>query len=157
MTWSISGGVLSDGAFQRYSLAYTRRVLAQLHTEHEGQRIARIVFTKGGGAWLEDIAAAGCEVVGVDWTVDLAQARERVGDKVALQGNLDPMVLFGTPQRIEEEVEHVLRRFGPWGHAPGRAAGHIFNLGHGINQHTPPEHVQVLVEAVHRASRAWHA
>lgn len=153
-TW---GGVLSDGAFQRYSLAYTRRVLAQLHTEHEGQRIARIVFTKGGGAWLEDIAAAGCEVVGVDWTVDLAQARERVGDKVALQGNLDPMVLFGTPQRIEEEVEHVLRRFGPWGHAPGRAGGHIFNLGHGINQHTPPEHVQVLVEAVHRASRAWHA
>ncbi len=140
------GGVLADGAFQEFSLAYTRRVLAQVKTEHNGQRIPRIVFTKGGGLWLEEIADTGPDVVGLDWTVNLASARKRIGDRVALQGNLDPNVLFAPPEAIRAEVTKVLQSAGP-------APGHIFNLGHGISQHTPPESVTVLVETVHEVSR----
>lgn len=147
------GGVLADGAFQQFSLAYTQRVLAQLKTEHEGARVPRIVFTKGGGLWLEQIAERDVEVVGVDWTQSLGQARARVGDRVAIQGNLDPMVLFAGPDQIRAEVVRLLDSFGPPLHADGSAAGHIFNLGHGINQHTPPESVAVLVDAVHRYSQ----
>ncbi len=143
------GGVLADGAFQQFSLAYTRRVLAQLKTERDGVRVPHIVFTKGGGPWLEEIAALKPDVVGLDWTVNLAAARAKVGDRVALQGNLDPNVLFALPEQIEAEVLKVLHAFG----APGPASGHIFNLGHGISQHTPPESVAVLVEAVHTHSR----
>jgi uroporphyrinogen decarboxylase len=141
------GGVLADGAFQAFSLAYTQRVLDQLKKEHDGQRIPHIVFTKGGGPWLEQIAGTGADVVGLDWTVNLGQARQRTGGRVALQGNLDPNVLFAPPAQIRAEVERTLQSYGP------DRTGHIFNLGHGISQHTPPEHVSVLVDAVHEASR----
>ncbi|HSN33990.1 MAG TPA: uroporphyrinogen decarboxylase [Ideonella sp.] len=145
------GGVLADGAFQRFSLHYTERVLQRLKRDADGRRVPRIVFTKGGGGWLEEIAAAGPEVVGVDWTVDLGGARRRVGDRVALQGNLDPCVLFAPPERIETEVRRCLDSYAAGG--PDGATGHIFNLGHGISQFTPPEHVAALVDAVHAHSR----
>lgn len=154
MVFDSWGGVLADGAFQTFSLAYTQRVLGQLKREREGRRVPHIVFTKGGGLWLEEIAASGADVVGLDWTVGLRQARARVGDRVALQGNLDPAVLFAGPDQIRAEVTRVLHDFGPI--APGQRAGHVFNLGHGISQHTPPESVQVLVETVHEVSRALH-
>jgi uroporphyrinogen decarboxylase len=149
MVFDSWGGVLADGAFQRFSLAYTERVLGQLEREHEGCPVPRIVFTKGGGPWLEAIAGSGCEVVGLDWTANLASARARIGARVALQGNLDPNVLFAEPQQIRDEVARALDSFGP----PGAGSGHVFNLGHGISQHTPPESVEVLVEAVHEHSR----
>ncbi|MGK2899203.1 MAG: uroporphyrinogen decarboxylase [Burkholderiaceae bacterium] len=144
------GGVLADGAFQQFSLAYTRRVLQQLEREHDGQRIPQIVFTKGGGLWLEEIAAAQPDVVGLDWAVNLGAARARIGARVALQGNLDPNVLFAGPAQIRTEVARTLESYG----AP---TGHIFNLGHGISQHTPPESVAVLVDAVHEISRRLRA
>lgn len=145
-TW---GGVLSDAAYREFSLAYLRRVVAGLHREWNGQPIPNIVFTKGGGLWLEDIAAIGCNAVGLDWTVDIGVARRRVGEKVALQGNLDPNVLFSSPANISAQVETVLRQFGT-------GPGHVFNLGHGVSQYTPPEHVGALVEAVHTLSRPYH-
>ena len=155
MVFDSWGGVLADGAFQTFSLAYTRRVLEQVKTEHAGQRIPRIVFTKGGGQWMEDIAATRPDVVGLDWTANLRDARRRIGGQVALQGNLDPNVLFAPPDRIEAEVRHVLDAFGaPTVHPDGSADGHVFNLGHGISQFTPPESVSVLVDAVHEHSRA---
>ncbi|HZY16930.1 MAG TPA: uroporphyrinogen decarboxylase [Ramlibacter sp.] len=147
------GGVLADGAFQEFSLAYTARVLSQLRRDHAGERIPRIVFTKGGGLWLAQMAGLDCEVLGVDWTVNLGQARQLVGDRKALQGNLDPNVLFAPPERIQAQVQSLLDSFGAPHTGPGRGATHIFNLGHGISQHTPPEHVEVLVDAVHRLSR----
>jgi uroporphyrinogen decarboxylase len=147
------GGVLEHRAFQQFSLAYTQRVMNQLKREHDGQRIPAIVFTKGGGLWLEQIAATGADVVGLDWTCDLGLARQRVDDQVALQGNLDPMVLFSTPEAVAAEARAVLDSFGHPQRADGRWGGHVFNLGHGINQHTPVEHVQALVEAVHQHSR----
>jgi len=153
MVFDSWGGVLADGAFQTFSLAYTKRVLAQLKHEHEGVRIPHIVFTKGGGLWIDEIADAGADVVGLDWTVNLAQARARIGDRVALQGNLDPNVLFAGPDQIRAEVTHCLKSFGPPVGPDGRVGGHVFNLGHGISQHTPPEHVSVLVDTVHEVSR----
>ncbi len=152
MVFDSWGGVLADGAFQQFSLAYTQRVLSQLKKEHNGYRIPHIVFTKGGGLWLEQIAATGADVVGLDWTTDLGQARRRIDDQVALQGNFDPMALFATPEAVAAEARAVLDSFGPVQRADGRWGGHIFNLGHGINQHTPLEHVQALVEAVHAHS-----
>lgn len=145
-TW---GGVLADGAFREFSLAYSRRVLAGLQRERDGQVVPRILFTKGGGQWLEPMAESGADALGIDWQTDLGAARSRVGSRVALQGNLDPMALFGTPAAIEREVQGVLDRYG-------HGSGHIFNLGHGVSQHTPPEHVQVLVEAVHSRSLGAH-
>ena len=147
------GGVLAHRAFQAFSLAYTQRVMNQLKREHDGQKIPVIVFTKGGGLWLEQIAATGADVVGLDWTCDLGAARRRVDDRVALQGNFDPMALFGPPVAVAAEARAVLDSFGPPLRADGRWGGHVFNLGHGINQHTPVEHVQALVEAVHSHSR----
>jgi uroporphyrinogen decarboxylase len=149
------GGVLADGAFQRFSLHYTERVLRQLVRESEGRRVPQIVFTKGGGPWLEQIAGSGADVVGVDWTMNLGDARRRVGDRVAIQGNLDPSVLFAAPEQIRAEVQRTLQSFGAGAPRPGD--GHIFNLGHGISQHTPPDSVAVLVEAVHRLSRIERA
>ena len=140
------GGVLADGAFQQFSLAYTRRVLQQLKREHDGRRVPHIVFTKGGGPWLEEIAAAQPDVVGLDWTVNLGAARARIGDRVALQGNIDPNVLFAGPAQIRAEVARTLQSYGT-------PTGHIFNLGHGISQHTPPDSVAVLVDAVHEISK----
>ncbi|MDO9403186.1 MAG: uroporphyrinogen decarboxylase [Polaromonas sp.] len=148
------GGVLADAAFHEFSLAYTQRVLSQLQREKDGVKIPRLVFTKGGGLWLESMRTLDCEVLGLDWTVNLGQARERVGDRMALQGNLDPNVLFAGPGQIETEVKRVLDSFGQ-PHLNRNSSGptHIFNLGHGISQHTPPESVETLVRAVHTYSR----
>jgi uroporphyrinogen decarboxylase len=146
-TW---GGALADGAFQQFSLDYIERVARGVKREHDGARVPLITFTKGGGQWLEAVAATGVDAVGVDWTVDLSRARERVGSHVALQGNLDPTVLFAPPATIRAEARAVLERFG-------NHPGHVFNLGHGISQFTPPEHVAELVDEVHRASRVIRA
>jgi len=153
------GGVLADGAFQKFSLAYTERVLAQLKREHDGVKIPRLVFTKGGGLWLKEMGQLDCEVLGLDWTVNLAQARALVGGAVggpgkALQGNIDPNVLFASAPQIEAEVASVLDSFGK-PHTDSNTTGptHIFNLGHGISQFTPPENVAALVNAVHTHSR----
>ena len=156
MVFDSWGGVLADAAFQTFSLSYTQRVLKQLRREQAGQRIPHIVFTKGGGLWLEDIADIGPDVVGLDWTVNLKTARARVGGRVALQGNLDPIVLFAPAAQIRAEVAAALQSFGaPVG--PGAVVGgHVFNLGHGISQYTPPEAVSVLVDAVHEVSRGLH-
>ena len=153
MVFDSWGGVLADGAFQAFSLAYTARVVRLLRRENEGRRVPVIVFTKGGGPWLEEIAAIGADVVGLDWTVNLGQARRAVDDRVALQGNLDPMLLFAPPEAVAREAVAALDSFGPPERADGRWGGHVFNLGHGINQHTPPDHVAALVEAVHTHSR----
>lgn len=147
------GGVLADGAFQQFSLAYTARVLSQLKRERAGQRIPRIVFTKGGGLWLAEMAALDCDVLGLDWTVNLGTARSLVGGTKALQGNIDPNVLFAAPAQIRAQVRAVVDSFGKPHVGPGEGPTHIFNLGHGISQHTPPEHVAELVDEVHSASR----
>lgn len=147
------GGVLADGAFQQFSLAYTARVLAQLKREHEGARIPRIVFTKGGGLWLREMGQLDCDVLGLDWTVNLAQARALVGDTKALQGNLDPNVLFASPAQIRNEAIKLLDSFGAPYTGDGTGPTHIFNLGHGVSQHTPTENVAALVQAVHEHSR----
>jgi uroporphyrinogen decarboxylase len=154
------GGVLADGMFQQFSMAYTKRVLAQLKRSHDGAVIPRLVFTKGGGLWLPEMADLDCEVLGVDWTVNLAKARAQVGGEVggpgkALQGNLDPNSLFAPADAIATEARRVLDAFGK-PHTDKTTTGptQIFNLGHGISQYTPPESVGVLVEAVHSYSRA---
>ncbi len=152
------GGVLADAAFHEFSLAYTKRVLAQLKREHEGVVIPRLVFTKGGGLWLKAMGELDCEVLGLDWTVNLANARALVGEAglkaKALQGNLDPNVLFASPAQVETEAIKVLDSFGkPHMDTSKPGPTHIFNLGHGISQHTPPESVEVLVNAVHAHSR----
>ncbi|MEZ5652739.1 MAG: uroporphyrinogen decarboxylase [Burkholderiaceae bacterium] len=149
-TW---GGVLADGDYQRFSLAPMSRIVAGLTRSVAGpggtESVPSIVFTKGGGLWLDELAACGADALGVDWTVNLGQARARVGDRVALQGNLDPMILMADPARIREQAIRVLDSFG----APADGAGHVFNLGHGISQFTPPENVAVLVDTVHEHSR----
>ena len=152
------GGVLADAAFHEFSLAYTARVLAQLKREHDGVIIPRLVFTKGGGLWLDAMCKLDCEVLGLDWTVNLGKARTQVGHKMALQGNLDPNVLFASPAQVEAEAIKVLDSFGaPHTDAHGPGPTHIFNLGHGISQFTPPENVSVLVNAVHTHSRRMRA
>ncbi len=143
-TW---GGSLSDAAYREFSLDYMRRIVAGLIRERDGRRVPSIVFTKGGGLWLEAIADIGCDAIGVDWTIDIGTARQRVGQRVALQGNLDPNVLFASPESIARETKAVLDSFGP------SDTGHVFNLGHGISQFTPPDRVSVLVETVHDHSR----
>ncbi len=142
-TW---GGALSHAAYREFSLAYMEQTVAGLKREHDGARVPSIVFTKGGGQWLEAIAAIGCDAVGLDWTTDIAAARSRVGGKVALQGNLDPMALFAQPESVAAEARRIVEAFGP-------GSGHVFNLGHGISQFTPPDHVAVLVNTVHEHSR----
>ncbi|MGE0356544.1 MAG: uroporphyrinogen decarboxylase [Burkholderiales bacterium] len=139
-TW---GGALADAAYREFSLAYAKKVFAGVTRTAEGRTVPRIFFTKGGGLWLEAMAEAGVDALGLDWTVDIGAARKRVGDRVALQGNLDPAVLFAPPATIEREAARVLDSFGP-------GPGHVFNLGHGVSQFTPPEHVHALVEAVRR-------
>jgi len=158
MVFDSWGGVLADGAFQEFSLAYTKRVLAQLkRTGVDGTDVPRIVFTKGGGIWLPDMKALDCEVLGLDWTANLGQARAIVGGQAggpgkALQGNIDPNVLFAPEAQIRKEVSRVLDSYGA--HAAG--SGHVFNLGHGISQYTQPEAVEILVDQVHTHSRALH-
>jgi len=146
-TW---GGSLSDAAFRDFSLAYSRQVLAGITRTHEERIVPRILFTKGGGLWLEGLAESGADALGIDWQTPLGDARKRVGHRVALQGNMDPMALFGTKTAIETEARRVIDSFGA-------GPGHVFNLGHGISQHTDPDHVHALVEAVHALSLGAHA
>ncbi|MFZ2302869.1 MAG: uroporphyrinogen decarboxylase [Gallionella sp.] len=143
------GGVLSHAAFQEFSLAYTQRIIDGLIKKKDGMRIPSIVFTKGGGLWIESIANMGCDAIGLDWTMDLGIARQKVGNKVALQGNMDPAVLFASPDAIHAEVERILASYG-------YGSGHVFNLGHGISQHTNPDHAAALATAVHELSRKYH-
>jgi uroporphyrinogen decarboxylase len=137
-TW---GGMLSHAAYHAFSLAYMQQIVAGLVRDRQGQHVPSIIFTKGGGGWLESIADTGCTGIGLDWTIDIGAARARVGARVALQGNMDPAVLLSTPEAVQREAIAILERFG-------RGPGHVFNLGHGISQHTPPEHVTALIEAV---------
>jgi uroporphyrinogen decarboxylase len=153
MVFDSWGGVLADGAFQRFSLHYTHQVLRQLKRDADGRRVPCIVFTKGGGPWLDQMADIGADVLGVDWTVNLGAARARVGNRVALQGNLDPAVLFADAAAIQAQARGVLDSFGDPQRADGSWDGHVFNLGHGISQHTPPDSVAALIEAVHSHSR----
>jgi uroporphyrinogen decarboxylase len=146
-TW---GGLLSTAAYRRFSLTPMRAILAALKPGPDGRAVPTIVFTKGGGQWLEDLAASGASAVGLDWTVDLARARSLVGARVALQGNLDPAVLLTDVDTVTREAAAVVRSAGP-------GPGHIFNLGHGIVPATPPENVAALVAAVHRESAATRA
>lgn len=145
-TW---GGVLTGSGYLEYSLNYMQKIIDGLQRESEGRRVPVTLFTKGGGQWLEAMAQTGCDALGLDWSTDIHAARRRVGDKVALQGNMDPSVLYAPPARIEQEVEFILAGFG-------QGEGHVCNLGHGIHQDVPPEHAGVFVDAVHRLSRPYH-
>ena len=146
-TW---GGALSAGAYREYSLKYMQRIISRLPTEADGRRVPVIVFTKGGGQWLNAIADCGAQAVGIDWTTDIGTARSLVGERVALQGNMDPMMLFASPQRIREEVGTILSGFG-------HGSGHVFNLGHGITPGVNPDHVTAFVDAVQELSPHYHA
>ncbi|MBU2980129.1 uroporphyrinogen decarboxylase [Alteromonas sp. C1M14] len=145
-TW---GGVLSPRDYKLFSLQYMARIVDGLKRENEGCRVPVTLFTKNGGMWLEAIADTGCDAVGLDWTIDIAEAKARVGDKVALQGNMDPSMLYAPAARIEEEVAHILSGFG-------NGSGHVFNLGHGIHLDVPPENAGVFVDAVHKLSQPYH-
>jgi uroporphyrinogen decarboxylase len=145
-TW---GGALTPGDYAAFSLHYMQRIVTGLTREIDGSRVPVILFTKGGCQWLEAMADTGADALGIDWSTDLALARKRVGDRVALQGNLDPAVLYAGPGVIRERVAGVLARFGA-------GPGHVFNLGHGINPDVDPEHAGVLVDAVHELSRPYH-
>lgn len=145
-TW---GGVLSPRDYKLFSLQYMEKIVAGLTRSYDGKTIPVTLFTKNGGMWLEDIAATGCDALGLDWTIDIADAKRRVGDKVALQGNMDPSMLYADKARIEEEVATILAGFG-------QGSGHVFNLGHGIHLDVPPENAGVFVDAVHRLSAPYH-
>ncbi len=145
-TW---GGVLSPRDYREFSLRYLNQIVAGLTREHAGRRVPAILFTKGGGQWLDAMADSGCDALGVDWTTDLATARTRVADRVALQGNMDPCMLYASPERIREEVATVLASYGK-GH------GHVFNLGHGVHPGMNPEHVKAMIDAVHELSGPYH-
>jgi uroporphyrinogen decarboxylase len=143
------GGALSHSAYHEFSLAYMQKIVHGLKREQDGVRVPSIVFTKGGGLWIDSIANIGADAVGLDWTMDIGVARQRVGHRVALQGNLDPNVLFATPEVIRTEVEKILASYG-------FGSGHVFNLGHGISQFTNPENAGALVAAVHELSKKYH-
>jgi uroporphyrinogen decarboxylase len=148
------GGVLSHDAYLRFALPASRRVLAQLkRTDAEGRRVPLILFTKGGGLWLPEMVESGADMLGLDWTMDLGRARALTQDRVALQGNFDPMALFAGPEAVTAEARKLLDSFGRPQRVDGAWGGHVFNLGHGINQHTPIESVAALVETVHGHSR----
>jgi len=144
-TW---GGILTPEHYQNFSLHYMQQIITRIKAQYAD--IPIILFTKGGGQWLEHMAATGCEALGVDWTCDLQSARKRVGDKVALQGNLDPAVLLSSEQSIRKQVEKVLASFG-------HGSGHVFNLGHGITPDVPPEHVAVMIDAINEFSPQYHS
>ncbi|MEW6728922.1 MAG: uroporphyrinogen decarboxylase [Pseudomonadota bacterium] len=146
-TW---GGMLTPRDYLRFSLAPMQKVIAQLTHEREGRKVPVVLFTKGGGQWLEAMADSGADALGLDWTTDMGEARRRVGDKVALQGNMDPNVLYASPERIRTEVAEILAAFGP-------GSGHVFNLGHGIHPGIDPAHVAAFVQAVRELSPAYHA
>lgn len=143
------GGALSHNAYQEFSLAYMQKIISGLSKESEGRVVPSIMFTKGGGLWLEAQAATGANALGLDWTIDIGQARKRVGDKVALQGNMDPAILLSNPQAIEKEVASILASYGS-------GNGHVFNLGHGITQWTDPENAGAFISSVHQLSKQYH-
>ena len=143
------GGALSHAAYHEFSLPYMQRIVDGLKREHDGVKIPVIAFTKGGGIWIDSIADIGCDAVGLDWTMDIGTARQKVGHKVALQGNLDPTILFSSPEVIRAETERVLASYG-------YGSGHVFNLGHGISQFTDPNNAAALVQAVHELSKKYH-
>ncbi|WP_144392984.1 uroporphyrinogen decarboxylase [Pleionea sediminis] len=145
-TW---GGVLTPRDYELFSLQYMQKIVDGLKREYQGEQIPVTLFTKNGGNWLDKMADTGCDALGVDWTCNLADARSRVNSRVALQGNMDPSVLYGSPERIRDEVADILKSYGP-------GNGHIFNLGHGIHQTVNPEHAKVFVDAVHELSRPFH-
>tara|TARA_Y100001968_G_scaffold302707_1_gene316222 strand:- start:1512 stop:2663 length:1152 start_codon:yes stop_codon:yes gene_type:complete len=145
-TW---GGNLSADAYQNFSLAYMRKIVSGLIREHDGRKIPVILFTKNGGLWLESIADAGADALGLDWTMDIGVARSRVGSKVALQGNMDPTVLYAKPEAIRAEVARILASYG-------KGSGHVFNLGHGITPEVDPAHAGAFIEAVHELSAVYH-
>jgi uroporphyrinogen decarboxylase len=145
-TW---GGVLSTEDYNEFSLNYAKQVRSLLKTTVDGQEVPTIFFTKGGGSWLEDMADAGYSALGLDWQTDIAKARDRVGDKVALQGNMDPIALYATPEKIRLKVKEILQKYGD-------GSGHVFNLGHGILPDVRPEHVKAMVDAVHEFSPQYH-
>ncbi|AVJ56945.1 uroporphyrinogen decarboxylase [Idiomarina sp. OT37-5b] len=145
-TW---GGVLSPRDYKLFSLAYMEKIVAGLTKTSEGRKVPVTLFTKNGGQWLEAMAATGADGLGVDWTTDLGDARARVGSKVALQGNMDPSVLYASPTRIEEEVQSILASYG-------QGTGHVFNLGHGIHPEVDPEHAGAFIEAIHKHSPRYH-
>lgn len=145
-TW---GGVLAHEEYKTFSLQYMQKIVEGLICENEGRRVPVTLFTKGGGLWLEAIADTGCDAVGLDWTVDIRDAKKRVGHKVALQGNMDPSVLYAPAARIEQEVKNILAGFG-------EGSGHVFNLGHGIHQDVPTESPKVFVDAIHEFSKQYH-
>jgi uroporphyrinogen decarboxylase len=145
-TW---GGVLTPSSYRKFSLHYMRKIVEQLNREHDGQRVPVVLFSKGVGDLVNEIADSGCDAVGLDWMQDITQVRNSVGDKVALQGNLDPAVLYASPEVIRNEVARILEHYG-------KGSGHVFNLGHGIHPEINPEHVAVLVDAVHELSKPYH-
>jgi uroporphyrinogen decarboxylase len=145
-TW---GGVLTSDTYQTFSLDYMEKIMAGLTREYQKQTIPIVIFTKGGSHWLEKIAASGCDVISLDWSITLKEARQRVGHRVALQGNMDPAVLYGSEELIRHEVLNLL-------HSYGVGTGHVFNLGHGISQYTLPEKVHALISAVHELSKPLH-
>lgn len=145
-TW---GGALSHQAYQDFSLSYMKKIVAGLLRENEGRRVPVILFTKGGGQWLELLADTGADGLGLDWTTDIGIARQRVGDRVALQGNMDPAILYASPERIRAEVGSILKRYGS-------GSGHVFNLGHGITPEVDPEHAGAFIRAVHDLSAEYH-
>lgn len=145
-TW---GGILTTPAYEAFSLSYMRKIISGLHKESEGRPVPVIAFTKNGGLWLESIADSGASCVGLDWTIEIGQARARIGDRVSLQGNMDPAILYSSPASIRAEVARILESFG-------NGNGHVFNLGHGITPHVDPENVSAFVDAVHELSAAYH-
>jgi len=145
-TW---GGTLTPRDYQEFSLHYMQRIVDGLIRENDGRKVPVILFTKGGGNWLDKIADTGCDAIGVDWTMDLSEARERVQDRVALQGNMDPCVLYSSPDRIRAEVATVLESYG-------NGPGHVFNLGHGIHPKIDPDNVKAFIESVHELSQPYH-
>ena len=145
-TW---GGVLTPRDYEAFSLQYMARIVDGLIREKDGQKVPVILFTKGGGQWLEKMADTGCDALGLDWTTDLDEARARVGDRVALQGNMDPSVLYASPERIRQEVQTILEKYGS-------GSGHVFNLGHGIHPEIDPEHAGAFIKAVNELSPAFH-
>ncbi len=145
-TW---GGVLTPRDYKEFSLRYMQQIVDGLIRDHDGQKVPVTLFTKGGGQWLDVMAETGCDGLGVDWTIDIADAKQKVRGKVALQGNMDPSILYASPERIREEVAIILQGFG-------KDNGHVFNLGHGIHQFVNPDNVKVLVDAVHELSQPYH-
>ncbi|MBF6058766.1 uroporphyrinogen decarboxylase [Thiomicrorhabdus heinhorstiae] len=146
-TW---GGVLTPRDYKEFSLRYMHKIVDGLKRENDGRKVPVILFTKGGGQWLEAMAETGCDALGLDWTTDIDEARARVGDQVALQGNMDPSILYASPERIRQEVAYILEKFGT-------GSGHVFNLGHGIHPEVKPEHAEAFIKAVVELSPQYHS